>query len=227
MDNDIALLHQKVDLLTEQVSALTEYSRQQQKQLQAFGELKDDLIPIANQLIKLSIDELAEVGTDFEADDLLFLLKRVLRNTHLILRMFDQVEGLMGLTDEVEILGKQVVNYTAEQLDELERAGYFAFAQESWNILDRIVSEFSQDDVKALGENIVVILSTVRNMTQPEILAIANNAIDEFQKDPMVSEPVSLLQLLREMRNPEVRVGLARLLNIIKILAKTPADKVQ
>ncbi|NIT57147.1 MAG: DUF1641 domain-containing protein [Aliifodinibius sp.] len=227
MENDIASLHQKVDMLSEQVSLLTEFVQVQQSRQQAMDELKDDMIPIANQLIKISIDELAEVGTDFKAEDILFLLKRVLRNTHLILDMFDKVEALMGITDEVDILGKQVFNYTAERLDELERAGYFSFAREGWVILDNIISEFSEEDVRALGENIVVILTTIRNMTQPEILALANNAIGEFQKEPMVTQPISTMQLLKELRDPQVRIGMARLLNLIKILANTPVDKVK
>ena len=44
-------------------------------------ELRRDLMPIANQMIKLTIDELAEIGSEFQAEDLLFLLKRLLRDT--------------------------------------------------------------------------------------------------------------------------------------------------
>ena len=73
MDN-LALLHQKLDHLTE----LLEAQRRHQEEL---DNLKQELIPIGNHMIKLSIAELAEVGDDFELEDLLLLLKRLLRDT--------------------------------------------------------------------------------------------------------------------------------------------------
>ena len=44
----------------------------------------------------------------------------------------------------------------------MEREGYFAFARGGWRIVERIVTEFSEDDVNALGDNIVTILNTVK-----------------------------------------------------------------
>ena len=218
MENDVALLHQKIDTLSSQVAFLTQQAEIQQRRQQEFDELKQDMIPIANHMIKLTIDELAEIDPDFEVADLIYLLKRVLRNVPLILTMFDRFEALMGITDEVELLGKQVFSTTVEQLDEMERAGYFAFAREGWGILERIVTEFSEEDVKALGDNVVTILTTVRNMTQPEIMAMANNAIGAIQEAPPTEETPSMLKLLREISNPKTRRGMARMINLLQVL---------
>ena len=54
MENDVALLHQKIDALTSQVAYLTKQAEVQQRRQQEFDELKQDMIPIANQLIRLS-----------------------------------------------------------------------------------------------------------------------------------------------------------------------------
>ena len=115
MDTDLALLHEKIDRLTEQVEDqrsqqsaqitanngdelahlhmkidfISDQMEQQAKRAQAMDELKDDVIPIANHLIKLSINELAEIGNEFQSEDLRFLLKRLLRDTHLLLDMLD------------------------------------------------------------------------------------------------------------------------------------------
>ncbi len=218
MDNDLVLLHNKIDHLTEQVAVLTAHQRNQDRRQQEFDELKQDIIPIANHMIKLSIEELAEIGDEFRIEDLLFLLKRVMRNTHLLLALFDRLEGLMGVADEVEILGKQVFNTAVEELDRLERQGYFSFAREGLLILERIVTEFSGDDVRALGDNIVTILTTVRNMTQPEIMTLANNAIGAIQEEIPETKKVSTWTLLREFGNPKVRRGMARMINILKAL---------
>jgi uncharacterized protein YjgD (DUF1641 family) len=218
MENDLVLLHQKIDMLTEQISILTSQAEEQRRRQQALDELKDDMIPIANHMIKLGIDELAEIGDKFQLEDLFFVLKRVMRNTHLILDMFDRLEAVMGIADETAILGKQVFNHAVEQLDKFEREGYFDFAQEGWNIVERINAEFSKDDVRALGDNIVIILNTVRNMTQPEIMSLANNAVGAIKKEIPETEKVSLWVLLRELSNPKVRRGMARMINLLKAL---------
>jgi uncharacterized protein YjgD (DUF1641 family) len=226
MEKENALLHEKVDHLTAQVELLTRHAEQEQRRRREMEELKEDLIPIGNQMVKLTIDELAEIDTEFELEDLLYLLKRMLRNTQLILTLFDRVEALMDLADEAELLGRQVFTTSVEGLDRLEREGYFDFARESWLIVDRVVAEFDQEDVRALGENIVTILNTVRNMTQPEVMGLMDNAVGALQQEGQ-AEPPSLLTLIREVRKPEVRLGLYRLLNVVKAVSPEAAAEGQ
>lgn len=217
--SDLASLEQKIDLLTSQVIYLNEQLNTQTKQLRAFDEFKQDMVPIANHLVRLTIDELAEIGSDFEGADLLYLIKRLLRDTHLLLKMLDQVEGLMGLMDEGGLMGKQVFNHLVETLDQLEQKGYFTFARGLGYITERVVTEFSEEDVRALGDNIVTILSTVRKMTQPDILSLANKAIDTMHQETEAAD-LSAWALIREMNDPKVRKGLARMLNMLKAMSE-------
>lgn len=213
--HDLELLHQKIDYLTEQLD-------EQRMRQREFDELKQDMIPIANHMMKLTIDELADIGSDFQAEDFIFLVKRLLRNTHSFIRLMDYLEAGIGLSEEVSQLGTQMFNNLVETLDRLEHEGYFGFLNEGWNIVERIVTEFSEEDVKALGDNIVTILGTVRTMTQPEILNLANNAIGAIEATPVEDEDISTLALLRELSDPQVRRGMARMLNIVKALADEP-----
>ena len=185
MDKDIALLNEKIDQLTVQVEILADHAEIEQRRRRELDELKADLIPIGNQLIKLTINELAEIGTEFELEDLIYLLKRVLRNTQLILTMMDRFEALMGIADEMELLGKQVFSTTIEGLDRLEREGFFAIARESWDVLEKIVAEIDPADIRSIGEDL--------------------------------GSPSSIA-LLRELNQPEVRKGMARLLQIVKVM---------
>jgi uncharacterized protein YjgD (DUF1641 family) len=89
-------------------------------------------------------------------------------------------------------------------------------------IMERIVEEFSEEDVRALGDNIVTILTTVRNMTQPEILALANNAVGAITEAPADTKPLSTLALLKEFNDPKVRIGLTRMLGMVKAIADQP-----
>jgi uncharacterized protein YjgD (DUF1641 family) len=215
MDNDLALLHQKIDYLTEQL----EVQKQRQQEM---DELKNDIIPIANHMIKLSIDELADIGRDFQLEDLLFLLKRLLRNTHSLIDLLDRLESATDLIDDANYLGKEVFASTIAMLDKLEREGYFNFLRETWNILDRIIHELSEEDLRAIGDNIVLTLSTIRNLTQPEVLLLANEAVDAISNGYGSDKTPSLFTLMRELSKPQVRRGLARTINLVKVLGEQP-----
>lgn len=247
MDSDVSSLHQKIDALTalvtgqqERIQALEIAARHQEslhakldylvhhmeiqaRRQQEFDDLKNDVIPIANHLIKLSIDELAEVGTEFSLEDMLFLIKRLLRDTHLLVDLLDRVEGVVELSDELQVMTRQIFHQATLELDRLERKGYFSFARSSWGILERIVQEFDEEDVNALGDNIVTILTTLRNLTQPEIMSMTNNALQALQETPAPEKNVSILSLVRDLSDPKVRKGLARLLNLVRVLADQPS----
>lgn len=246
MDNDVALLHEKIDLLTSQLEVqnerlamietqgsgndlmlekldyLTQQYEERLKRQDELNELKQDLVPIANHMIKLSIDELAEIGTDFQAEDLLFLIKRLLRDTHLLVGLLDRLESVVELADETSRIGQQVFNQAVYSLDRMEREGYFNFAQAGWRIVERIVNEFDEEDIDALGENVVTILTTVRNLTQPEIMNMTNNALNAIQDEPVTEGDVSMWALLRDLNDPKVRKGMARLMNMLKVIADQP-----
>lgn len=246
MDNDVILLNEKIDLLVAQIEAqnrrletiesqgngnglmlekleyLTQQYEEQVKRQEELNELKQDLIPVANHMIKLSIDELAEIGSEFQAEDLLFLLKRLLRDTHLLVDMLDRLESIVELVDETKRLVQPVFNQAVLTLDQVERDGYFTFAQSGWRVMERIVDEFGEDDIEALGDNIVTILTTVRNLTQPEIMNMTNNALQAMRDEPLPEDDVSMWALLRDLSDPQVRRGLSRLLNMVKVLAEQP-----
>jgi uncharacterized protein YjgD (DUF1641 family) len=219
MDKELALLHEKIDRLTAQME-------EQHKHQQTLNELKDDMLPIANHMIKLSIDELAEIGTEFQMEDLTFLLKRLLRNTHLFIKLVDQLEALMGLMEEVRLLGKPAFSKVVEKMDELERKGYFAFARQGINTFDRIVTEFDEKDMQAMTDNVINILRTTQNITRPDIMDLANNVVNSLRENSTSEKSPSMLQLVREMNDPKVRSGLARILSLLKSLADQPISSI-
>ena len=80
MDQSIAELNQKLDLLTAQVQYLTEQAQIAERQRQERAELMRDLTPIANDAFRLTTEQLEEIQEYVDLDDLLRLLKRLLRN---------------------------------------------------------------------------------------------------------------------------------------------------
>ncbi len=131
-------------------------------------------------------------------------------------RQREMREMLLGLTE----LAGPVMQMLTARAAELEEKGYFTFAQGGMEIADRVVTSFSEDDVKALGDNVVLILNTVKEMTQPEVMNLLSRTAVEVQEieDSPAGPPPSTFALLRQMRDPEVRRGLARALTVLRSL---------
>ena len=100
-------------------------------------------------------------------------------------------------------------------------------------VVDRVVTGFSTEEVEALGDNVVTILHTVKEVTQPEILALAQRMIDALEHQQEViehesAEPPSTWALLKKMRDPDVRRGIARALNTLgSVTAETGPQAMQ
>jgi uncharacterized protein YjgD (DUF1641 family) len=108
-----------------------------------------------------------------------------------------------------------------QKMHELEQRGYFEFLKELSGIIDNIVTHYTAEDVKLLADNIVTILETVKNLTQPEMLGAMNNAIRVFQKLEIENvEEYSLLKAFRELRTPEGRKGIGFIMTFLKNITK-------
>ena len=129
------------------------------------------------------------------------------------------VSELLG--DVGEISG-EVFETAIVRLDDLRRRGYFEFSAGVLEVLDRIVTSFDRDDLAALGDNVVLILETVKEMTQPEVMRMLQRTARIMREDEE-PEKLSLFRLLREMRDPEVKLGLHRMLTVLRGLASPDA----
>src|SRR5690606_28116086 len=100
---------------------------------------------------------------------------------------------------------------------ELEQKGYFVFLKGGLDIADRIVTSFSEEDVRQLGENIVLILQTVKEMTQPDIMMMLSNTAHVVKDEEPVN--TSLISIVRQLNDPAVRKGLVKTLQVLKSVA--------
>lgn len=219
LDPTIAELNQKIDHLTEQVAFITAEARQQQQRRQEWDELKDDLTPIVNDVFRLSVEQLEEIESHVQIEDILHLFKRLLRNTRNLEQMLDQLESGLEMWQDLSPLSRDAFLALMKRLDEMERKGYFLFMQGGLDIIDRIVTSFSEEDVRQLGDNIVLILQTIKEMTQPEIMNMMHNTVVAVQEEEPVD--VSLVSIMRQLNDPAVRKGLAKTLNVLKSVAET------
>lgn len=211
--NQIDEINYKLNIILEEI----ELQRQHRRMME---DLKDDLYRVGKDFYQTAIVELEEVHDHLNTGDILHLGKKLLRNVNNLSRAFDQMESVRDFARDISPLVRESILDLMKRLDEFDRKGYFQFAKEMRKAMDNVVTNYSAEDVKLLGENIVTILDTVKNLTQPDMLQAINNAVAVYKNiDVKVDEKVSLMSLMKELNSPEVRRGLAVGLKFLKNLA--------
>ncbi len=214
LQQEIKFIHEKLDFLTEQLKQQQQYQREMK-------ELKDDLGLISKDIFNAAVVELEDVAPYFDTADIVHLMKRLLRNVRNLNKMMGYMESAQDLFADLQPLGKQVFDEIMETMNELDKKGYFEFFTEGAKILDTIVTSFSVEDVRHLRENITTIILTIKNLTQPEMLSSVDNALSFFSKmDIDIDHDISMMELFRKMREPEVKKGMAFMLEFVKSMAQ-------
>ncbi len=211
-------LNQKIDSLTTQLSVLTEFVEDQRRRQRELDDLKADLTPIAMEAYQVAVEQFSELEPYVQLEDLLYLVKRVARTTRNIEMVLDQVESLSDLVKDASPIVNDAVLMAVEQMDAMERRGYFRLAKEGQVVLDNIVDAFGPEDVRQLGNNVVTILTTVKQMTQPEIMGMMQNLAGSMRMAETQPQEVStsMWSLLKQFRDPQTRRGLAITLGMLR-----------
>jgi uncharacterized protein YjgD (DUF1641 family) len=135
-----------------------------------------------------------------------------------------ELEPLRDLAAEVGVLSGPAMQSVTSHVADWDERGYLGFARSGARVVDRIVTSFDEDDVEALGDNVVLMLETLRDLTQPEILQLLRQTAGTVGHldEPIGGPPPSTFGLLKELRDPEVRRGLARMLELLRTVGTDP-----
>jgi len=206
-------LNAKLDIILEEIELQKRHRREME-------DLKDDLMRVGKDVYETAVEELDQLHDYVNSRDILHFGKYMLRNVNTISKVIQQLESTKDfLTDASPLMREYIIDFMAK-LDEFDRKGYFEFMKELGKVSDSVITSFSVEDVKSLGDNIVTILNTVKNLTQPDMLHTINNAINVYKKlDIKVTEKVSFLSLLKELNDPETKKGIAFAIRFLKSLA--------
>ena len=215
LDTDrLSELEAKLDRLTEHVEFLAAHARQEAERREMVSELISDMSPIAAQAMSTMTYELNT--TDLDMVKVIGLLKRFAESAEVLDATLAQLQSAHGLLEDIMPLTGDAFVKVTSSLADFEQRGYFAFAKEGFGVLDRVVTTYDEDDIRALGDNIVVILDTVKQMTQPEVMTMLSRTVDSMEETNVDS--TSLFKLARQMRDPEIKRGLARMLGMLRTM---------
>ena len=217
-------LEAKIDALTEQVAFLTAEAREAKQRREMWVELQQDVMPIAGDVLQVLERELEELSADVTIEDVGDLIRRLIRVAPILDRALEYLESFSELFADMMPLTEHAVDVATDRLVNLDQKGYFTFAKAGMHVVDRVVTGFSEEDVEALGDNVVLILETIKEMTQPEIMAVLYRMIEAVQRqqrqlETEPKEPPSLFTLAKRMRDPEIRRGMARALDTLSAVS--------
>ncbi len=217
-------LGQKLDVLAGQVAYLTEQAQAAERSRREQAELVETMMPIAKDGLRLASDQLDEIQEYVRAEDLLRLLKKLARHLPQLEQLLDQLDAVTDLFPILDPISKEAMGKAVSMLAGLEEKGYFRFANSGARIVDNIVTSFTEEDVNRLGDNIVLILNTVKDMTQPEIMTFIRNTLHTSEAE--VAKPVntSMWAILGQLRDPAVRRGLALTLRVLRVMGSQGAQ---
>jgi uncharacterized protein YjgD (DUF1641 family) len=220
INHKLDLLAQSMMVLGQQVNYLQEQAETSRRRQQTIDDLLADLTPVVKDMYNAAEEQLTEMQQFVQLEDLTLLAKRVARNTRNIDEVLDYLESGLDFVHDAAPLTKDMMTEATAALTEMERKGYFGFVRQGAYVMDQVVTSFGEEDVKQLGDNVVLILNTIKSLTQPEMLNLVNGLTAGFHAAEAEADAgrldTGLFGLMRQMRDPEVRRGLAITLETLK-----------
>jgi uncharacterized protein YjgD (DUF1641 family) len=220
--------NQQIAELNQKVDTILEYVNQQRLKSQAVDDLVADVSIIGKDVYDTTVKALDEHEVVLDPDQLRELGIRVAQNVGNFNTMLDTMGSAMDLLKDVGPIANEVIIDTTKKLHEFEQKGYFEFMKEFGNIIDNIVTHYSVEDVRMLADNVVMIMDTVKNLTQPDVLKSIDTAVKVFSS--METEDVpeySIFRVMREVNKPEMKKAWGFLFTFLKNMSKTTENELK
>jgi uncharacterized protein YjgD (DUF1641 family) len=185
----------------------------------AVGELRDEMAPRVNEAVHALIRELADVEADFQLEDLLYLVKKALRNTKNLSFTLDQLKNLIDFGVTIEPLLKSSVPQMIAYLDALERNGVFRLLKVGVETLQAVGGSFSEEDFDQLRTGAVRLAGMLKQLTRPETLDFLEQAARlPGQVNLAEAKAAGPVDLLLALKDENIRRGLGVVLDLTRSL---------
>lgn len=214
-------LQSQIDSINYKLDLLLEETRVQRLKREEMDDLVGDLSIIGKDIFKTTVVELDNAGVELDTEVLAGLGMKFLRNIKTFYELFEFLESANDFVKDAGPIAQDVGLNLIRQLNEYEQKGYFEFMREGGKIIENIVTTYPPEDVRLLADNIVSILDTLKNMTQPDMLKALNNAVSVFHHiETEDIEEYSFWRAFKELRTPEFKRGIGFFMTFMKNLAE-------
>lgn len=219
--SDTAALQQQINDINRKLDLLLDYMHEQRLKSSAVDDLVSDLSIIGKDVYDTAVVELETRQVQMDPDEIKLLMIKLVKNVPTFIQMIDMLESMMDLVKDATPMVNEIIIDFTKKLHEFEQKGYFEFAREAGKVVDKVVTHYSPKDINDLSDNVVTILDTVKNLTQPDMLKAINNALRVFNSMEMEKLPeYSIWRVMKEMNSPEMKRGMAFMVTFLKNLSK-------
>ncbi len=182
-------------------------------------ELKEDLMPLSTQAIKLVINELEEVESSFQLEDLLLLTKRMLRSTKDIIFALEQLENIVDFVQTIEPLLRSSVPQIIHYLDDLEQKGVLRVIQAMLDVRAKVAAAYTAEDIEQIGDGAVAMLGLAKKFSDPQALAFLEKMAEMPGKiDLAKSKDVGPFGMLSRCASSDIKKGLGVLMELTRAM---------
>jgi uncharacterized protein YjgD (DUF1641 family) len=215
--NHEEIILNRLDRLEQEIAPVADSAR-------SISELREELTPRVNEAVKALIVELADIEADFQLEDLLFFIKKAMRNVRNLTYSLDQLKNVIDFALIAEPLLKSTVPQIIFYMDDLERKGVFNLLSASLEIIKKTAETYTAEDMEQIGDGLVRLLGIVKKLTTPEALELLDRAAEVPSRvDLSHAKPAGAWGMLWAMGNPDVKDGLGVLLELTKGLSALKA----
>ena len=211
--NNEELILKRLDHLENELAPVAESAR-------SMRELRDELEPRLNEAVQALIVELADVEADFQIEDLLYLMKKSMRNVRNFTFALEQLKNVIDFALTVEPLLKTTVPEIIVYLNNLEQKGIFNLLPVMLKVTEKLGQSYTAEELEQLGSSLVDLLGLVQKLTTPESMTLLEKAAEIPSKVNLSqAKPVGFWGLMGRMGDEEIKNGMGVLMELTKGLA--------
>ncbi len=206
------LILERLDRIEAQLAPITQTAG-------GIKELRDDLVPLSGQAFRFLIQELEDVESSFQLEDLMTLIKRSLRSVKDIIFVLDQMENVVDFVNTIEPLLKSSVPQIINYLDDLEQRGVLRIITSMLDVRAKIAAAYSPEDIDQIGDGAVVALGLAKKLSDPKAMQFLEKIAELPSKiDLSQAKPVGPFGMLSALSSKQAREGLGVLLELTKAM---------
>ncbi len=199
-------INARLDALENKIDLLLEHVNQQRLNSVVIKDLAGDLGIIGKDFYDTTVQELDKRQVEIDPAEVTDLMISFLRNVDNFKVVMNTFEMLIDLTKEIGPIANEVIIDFTKKMAVLDQKGYFRLIKDIGPIVDNIVMGLTPQDMKDLAENVMLVLNTVKDITQPNMLKSINNALHMYASIETEDIPsYSIWRLLKEMNSPEMK----------------------
>ncbi len=187
----------------------------------SFRDLSRDASMLTYPSVKILTEELGEVETGFQLEDISFLLKRFLLSLRHIAWGLEQLENVVDWWQDMEPVMKIAVPHFIDVLEDLDQKGIFRGYQAMLQGYAKIAQTYGPEDIDLIAEGIVRMHGVAKKFTDPKFINFIETFMDvPTQVNVEECKPTGPFGIMWRMRSQECRQGLGMMLELTKALGK-------